>query len=251
MRPHLLLVEDDADSRELLTMLLESCGFVTVGTERTADARARLEQTAFDVVLADFMVDSGDPAESWSALRELVQIAKPSPVGLLTGWPIDPEQASAHELAFVLPKPCRGELLLARLGRVLDVPPLEPAQEQALRDYFNHLAAGDHDALVAGCTDDVLYHLPSDDPRFGTTVRGRAAFRDHTRKTFESFDEPRFEILEIRPLPRGVIVRYMGSWREGEQRRALPGAVLFVLRDTEIAEIGVRVDLARMQAPAS
>ena len=251
MRPHLLLVEDDTDSRELLTMLLESCGFATVGAERTADARAQLEQTAFDVVLADFMVDSRDPAVSWSALDELVQVAKPSPVGLLTGWPIDPDQASAHELAFVLPKPCKGEILLARLGRVLDVPPLPPPQEQALRDYFRNLAAGDYDALVAGCTEDVLYHLPSGDPRFGTTVRGRAAFRDLTRKTFESFREAQFEILEIRPLPRGVIVRYLGSWREGEQRRALPGAVLFVLQGTEIAEIGIRVDLARMQAPAS
>ena len=76
MRPHLLLIEDDEDSLDLLTMLLESCGFSTVGTKRTDDARHRLEQTAFDVVLADFMVDSRDPAASWNAIDELVRIAE-------------------------------------------------------------------------------------------------------------------------------------------------------------------------------
>jgi CheY-like chemotaxis protein len=251
MRPHLLLVEDDEDSRDLLTMLLESCGFATVGAGRTSDARQRLEQTAFDVVLADFMVDSHDPAVSWNAIDELVRIAKPSPVGLLTGWPIKPEQADAHDLAFVLPKPCSSEMLLARLGALLDVPPLAMPQEQAIRDYFTSLAAGDYARLVAGCTEDVIYHLPSADPKFGNTARGRDAFLELSRSTFERFREPAFEILEIRPLPRGVIVRYVGSWLEADGRKAMPGAVLFVLEHTEIAEIGVRVDLSRLHALAS
>ncbi len=251
MRPHLLLIEDDEDSRDLLTMLLESCGFSTVGAARTADAQQRLERTAFDVVLADFMVDSRDPAVSWNAIDELVRIARPSPVGLLTGWPIKPEQADAHELAFVLPKPCTSEILLARLASVLNAAPLEVPQEQAIRDYFMNLAAGDYEGLVAGCTEDVIYHLPSADPRFGHTVRGRDALRELCRHTFERFREPKFEILEVRPLPRGVIVRYVGSWLEADGRKTMPGAVLFVLRHTQIAEIGVRVDLTRLHALAS
>ena len=244
MRPQLLVIEDDPDSLELLLMLLESCGFAVTGTGQTSVARDKLSRTAFDAVLADFMVDSRDPAVSWTAIDDLIRIAKPSPVGLLTGWPIKPEQIVSHQLAFAIPKPCSSELLLAHLSEVLDVPPLSPAQEAVLRDYFACLATGDYDAVVALCTEDVAYHLPNADPLIGQTVRGRDALRELSRQTFAVFRAPEFTIQSIRPLPRGAVVRYTGTWRDDTGAvQSSPGAVLFVLDGLQIAEIGVRVDL--------
>ncbi|MEJ7603084.1 MAG: nuclear transport factor 2 family protein [Kofleriaceae bacterium] len=244
MRPQLLVIEDDPDSLELLLMLLETCGFAATGANQTAVARDTLSRIAFDAVLADFMVDSRDPVISWTMIDDLVRIAKPSPVGLLTGWPIKAEQIAAHQLAFAIPKPCSSELLLAQLSEVLDVPALSAAEEKVLRDYFACLAAGNYDAVVALCTEDVAYHLPSADPRIGHTVHGRDALRELSRKTFAVFRSPVFEIESIRALPRGAVVRYTGTWTdESGASQSLPGAVLFVLAGLQIAEIGVRVNL--------
>lgn len=242
MPAQVLVIEDDADSLDLLAMVLESAGFTVVCATQTAVARARLERAAFDLVLADFMVEHRDPAESWRRLDELVRLATPCPVGLLTAWAITPEQAAAHGIAFVVPKPCPSVKLLEQIGDALQVPPLSPEQVQRLHDYFAQLAAGDYDAVVAGCTEDVVYHLPNPDPRFAAVVHGRDALRELSRKTFAVFAEPRFVVHEIRSLPSGAVVRYTGSWREGNARKELPGAVQFVLRGAQIAQIGVRID---------
>ncbi len=251
MPPQLLVIEDDHDSLELLSMLLESAGFGIEGAQRSTIATDKLRRGAYDLVLADFLVDTIDPVASWSAIDGLVELARPCPVGLLTAWPITPEQRSDHGLAFVIAKPCSSETLLAQLSSALETHPLSPAHEQAIRAYFEHLERAAYDELVAACTPDVVYHLPSTDPRFAKTIRGREAFRAFAAATFETFREPRFEIHEIRPLPRGALVRYTGSWCDASgSRTSLAGAVLFVFDGLQITEIGVRVDAARVFALA-
>lgn len=243
MRPRLLIIEDDEDSLEMLGMLLDTSGFEVVSAARTALARNELGRGAFDLVLADFMVGTADPAVSWGVVDDLVRLARPAPVALLTAWPIADADRAAHEVAFVLAKPCRGDELCDRLSRALELPPLAPAQEAALRAYFRHLERGDYDAVVAGCTEDVVYHLPSSDPRFGRTVTGRRALRDFSAQTFAQFRAPRFALHHLRPLPAGALVRYTGSWDLPSGDRAeMPGSVLFVLDGAQIAQIGVRLD---------
>ena len=70
-------------------------------------------------------------------------------------------------------------------------------------------------------------------------------------QTFDRFAGVTFEVHEIRPLPRGAVARYTGTWLEGGQKKSVAGAVLFVLEGARICEIGVRVDLARAQELAS
>ncbi|MDQ3365640.1 MAG: nuclear transport factor 2 family protein [Myxococcota bacterium] len=94
----------------------------------------------------------------------------------------------------------------------------------------------------------MLYHLPSDDPRFGQTIVGRDALREFAAATFAAFTEPRFEVESVRSLPRGVCVRYVGSWLAPDGSRPTPdGAVLFGFEDALIAEIGVRLDVEALQ----
>lgn len=246
MPPQLLIVEDDVDSCEMLALLLSAYGFEVATAGRADTARAQIERVGFDLVISDFLVDSRDPAVSWQQLDELVALARPCPVGLLTSWPVRADQANDHGLAFSVGKPCTSETLLAHVSTALALPALAPAQELAIREYFRHLERRDFDALGRACTSDVVYRLPSG----GDTIRGRDAFRAFSAATFERYRDVAFDVHEIRPLPRGAIAHYTGRWREGDQVMAIAASVLFVLDDLQIAEVGVRIDLSRARLAA-
>jgi len=244
-----LLIEDDADVLATITMLLEMYGFDVVGSATTREARTELERGAFEIVLADLMVDSLDPVRSRNDLAQLVRLAAPTPVGMFTGYLGKNTPIDEHGLAFTLIKPFPSELLLAKLAAAFESAPVTESHHARIRDYFGCLEHADWERLVAGCTVDVVYQLPSDHPRFGRTIRGRAAFRELAAATFRDFVEPRFTIDAIRPLPRGVIVQFQGSWlaRDGT-RQSIPGSVLFVFDGDLIAEIGVRLDVPALHA---
>lgn len=245
--PRLLVLEDDLDSLTLLSMLLESCGFEVVGAASSGSARTHLRARSFDLVLADLVVDSTDLERSWVDVDKLVALTRPARVGLLTGWPVKPEQLAKHGIAFALAKPFHTEALLEAIAAALAVPALHVAQEHVLRAYFECLERGDWDGLVACCTEDVVYQLPVDDPKFGRVTVGRDALREHAETTFREFREPRFAIDTIRALPRGAVVHYRGSWLAPDGTRPVaPGSVMFVLDGDRIAEIGVRVDTAAL-----
>lgn len=55
-----LLVEDHADTRGVLATLLNRCGCRTVTAKNARDARARLEEMRFDVLISDLNLPDGD-----------------------------------------------------------------------------------------------------------------------------------------------------------------------------------------------
>ena len=55
-----LLVEDHADTRSVLEMLLNRSGCRTVTAKSLKDARARLKEIRFDVVISDLNLPDGD-----------------------------------------------------------------------------------------------------------------------------------------------------------------------------------------------
>jgi DNA-binding response OmpR family regulator len=55
-----LLVEDHADTRSVLEMLLNRCGCQTVTAKTLKDARARLKEMPFDIVISDLNLPDGD-----------------------------------------------------------------------------------------------------------------------------------------------------------------------------------------------
>jgi CheY-like chemotaxis protein len=249
--PRLLLLEDDPDSLEIICTLLRLAGFEVVGASATRPATSALERGAFDLVLADLLVDTKDLEHSWRMIDQLVERASPTPVGLLTGWPIQPHRIAQHRLAFQLAKPFSSQQLLAQLATTLAIPPLTEIQQGVLRAYFEAIERSDWDTLGALCTEDVTYDLPGTDPRFTRTIRGRAAFCEFSATTFARLRQPRFVINAMRGVPRGAIVEYVGSWDEGGITHKLDGNVLFVFDADRIAHIGVRIDPARLQTLSS
>jgi DNA-binding response OmpR family regulator len=55
-----LLVEDHADTRLVLEVLLNRCGCQTVTAKSLKDARARLKEMPFDMVISDLNLPDGD-----------------------------------------------------------------------------------------------------------------------------------------------------------------------------------------------
>ena len=98
-----LYVEDHADTRGVLGVLLNRCGCQTVTAKDAADALARLEAMKFDVLISDLNLPDGDGTD-------LVRSAKarhPIKAIALTGR-ATPEERSAGLAAgfdFYLTKP--------------------------------------------------------------------------------------------------------------------------------------------------
>lgn len=242
-----LLVEAEPDSRELLTMLLELSGFAVDAAASGQAASALLDHVAYDVVVTELRAAPAHVDAGLAAFADLVRQAHPTPVGVLSGWAVDPALLSARGAAFALRKPARATDLLAAISTTLALPPLAAAQREVVQTYFSALEQADYDRLVTLCTPDVVYHLPHAAAPLATTAVGREAFRAITESTFATFQEPRFEVEETRHLPRGALVEYQGSWRDSDgHRRRLPGTVLFAFDGTAIAEIGIRIDLAQL-----
>src|SRR5205085_5290842 len=60
---HVLFVEDHTDTRAVLSLLLNRCGCQMVTAKNVQEARQRLEEMPFDVLVADLNLPDGDGTE--------------------------------------------------------------------------------------------------------------------------------------------------------------------------------------------
>ena len=237
------MIEDHADTLEMLVLLLESGGYDVVAAESPQRASRALEKGSFDLVLTDLLLESKDVEDSWRKIDEFVDLAYPSPVGVMSGGPVKPERdVPRRGVAFVLRKPYTRDQLFTELATTLALPELDGARLATLRSYFRCIEQGAYDELGNLCADDVVYRLPGSDPRFCQEIHGRRELIEFTAQTFQSFRQPRFELGAIRPLPNGAMVEYVGIWHQDDEIRRMPGAVMFQFRDDLLATIQVRVD---------
>lgn len=91
-----LLVEDHTDTRALLSTLLNRCGCQTVTAKNLSDARTRLEEMRFDVLISDLNLPDGDGID-------LVREAKrkqPLKAIALTGRATAEERAAGLQAGF-------------------------------------------------------------------------------------------------------------------------------------------------------
>lgn len=91
--PHtLLVVDDDPDIRDLLTMTLEGVGYVVLVAKDATEARARVESAHIDLVLIDAVL----PGESGPELAEWIAREKKLPLVLLSGDWIAYQELKQH-----------------------------------------------------------------------------------------------------------------------------------------------------------
>ncbi|MGZ3602766.1 MAG: response regulator [Ktedonobacterales bacterium] len=116
-KAHLLIVEDSAEIRETLELVLTEEGYKVSLAPDLSRAFALVSEQTFDLVLTDlFTFSQVDPLQSVSQLRTRVA---PTPIGVISGWQVDPEYAKRQGFAFLLTKPFELEDLLACVATCL------------------------------------------------------------------------------------------------------------------------------------
>jgi signal transduction histidine kinase/ActR/RegA family two-component response regulator len=124
----ILIVDDDADARELMRIALELAGAEVAAYERPADALRHLHDQTPDLLIADIGMPECDGAELLRTIR-----AMPAPTGLVpaiavTAYTTARERARAFEAGFAahVAKPMEVDHLLTAVIDVLRPSPSAP-----------------------------------------------------------------------------------------------------------------------------
>ena len=84
IRKHVLIVDDEADIRELLVLTLGRMGVEAEAVSSVKEASAALERQAFDLCLTDMRLPDGDGLE---LLKHISENHGNTPVAVITGPP--------------------------------------------------------------------------------------------------------------------------------------------------------------------
>jgi len=116
-RPHLLVIDDDHEIRDLLAMFLEREGFHVTTASDALDARRRLAAGHFNLVVLDLML----PGESGLDFARWLRSQSDAPVVMLTAMGEDTDRIRGLELGAddYVTKPFNPRELLARIRAVL------------------------------------------------------------------------------------------------------------------------------------
>ncbi len=133
--PHILVVEDDAATRDLLEQYLGDYKFRVTAAATAADAEQRLAEEVVDLVVLDLNLPDGDGLALARRLRDTSAI----PIVILTGRADEVDRVLGLELGAddYVTKPFSPRELLARLRAVLRRAQSAPAgrRVQELRAY--------------------------------------------------------------------------------------------------------------------
>ena len=121
-RPSILVVEDDPDIRQSLSLALSIRGFSVTEAQDGADALAAVAAQAPHLILLDLMMPRLD---GWTVIRKLKENPQTAsiPVIVLTGKPVDPQRDKMRIFGMgvrqVLTKPISVEMLVGEIRRQL------------------------------------------------------------------------------------------------------------------------------------
>jgi DNA-binding response OmpR family regulator len=110
-----LLVEDHADIRSLLSQLLQEAGYEVVDAWTFTEAKATLEREPFDLLISDVVIPGGGQG------TDLVELARARGAKylLVTGHPAQIDALAAQKHPYIA-KPFRAAEFVARINRIWD-----------------------------------------------------------------------------------------------------------------------------------
>ncbi len=125
-KSHLLVVDDDTRLRSLLQRFLRESGFMVSAAKDVAEARRRLEEYDFDLLVVDIMMPNESGLEFLSKLREENDV----PVILLTAMGETSDRIAGLESGAddYLPKPFEPKELVLRIKSILKRAPKAATQ---------------------------------------------------------------------------------------------------------------------------
>lgn len=121
LAPHILVVDDDTRLRALLARYLGEQGFVVTTARHAEDARGKLKNLAFDLMVLDVMMPGENGFELTRALRATDAAARPLPILLLTAKGETEDRIHGLEAGAddYLMKPFEPRELLLRINAIL------------------------------------------------------------------------------------------------------------------------------------
>jgi len=124
-RPHVLVVDDDRRLRELLRRFLSEQGYFVDVAADAGEARAKLQNLAFDLLILDVMMPGENGLELTTSLRRESDV----PILLLTAMNDADDRVAGLERGAddYLAKPFEPRELLLRMGNILRRRRAEPA----------------------------------------------------------------------------------------------------------------------------
>jgi DNA-binding response OmpR family regulator len=118
VRPgHILLVEDDALIRGLVTMVLEDEGYAVTASVTPMEATRLLDQMSFDLVITDGF--SRVPGTAFANMADLIRGAGVTPVALFSAHTLDLELAKAAGFRDIITKPFDLDTLVRQVTMLL------------------------------------------------------------------------------------------------------------------------------------
>jgi two-component system phosphate regulon response regulator OmpR len=143
--PHLLVVDDDRRIRDLLSRYLQREGYRVTTAQNAADARAKLDGLAFDLLVLDVMMPGETGFEFAKALRKTSQV----PILMLTARAEKESRINGLEIGAddYVAKPFEARELSLRIANILkrtqpSAPP-PPAESVRFGPFVFHLSRGE------------------------------------------------------------------------------------------------------------
>lgn len=142
--PHLLVVDDDSRIRSLLMRFLSENGYRVTTAASAAEARARLDGLAFDLLVLDVMM----PGESGVDLARSLRTTSAVPILMLTARSEIADRINGLEAGVddYLGKPFEPRELLLRIGSILKraaPPPQKAIESVKFGEFTFHLDRGE------------------------------------------------------------------------------------------------------------
>ncbi|MFO1038911.1 MAG: response regulator [Geminicoccaceae bacterium] len=171
--PHILVVDDDLRLRQLLDRYLVQSGYMVSSAVNAADAKARLANMQFDLVVLDIMMPGQDGLSLTSELRRESDV----PILLLTARGGSEDRIAGLEAGAddYLPKPFEPRELLLRIATIL-----RRVQQQRTDDVVRFGPFSFNRATSELKKDDEIVHLTTGELQLLTalaTKPGRAVSR--------------------------------------------------------------------------
>jgi two-component system, OmpR family, phosphate regulon response regulator OmpR len=143
--PHLLVVDDDRRIRDLLSRYLQREGYRVTTAHNTAEARAKLDGLAFDLLILDVMMPGETGFEFAKTLRTTSQV----PILMLTARAEKESRIAGLELGAddYMAKPFEARELSLRIANILKraqpAPPPTRAESVRFGPFVFHLGRGE------------------------------------------------------------------------------------------------------------
>jgi CheY-like chemotaxis protein len=143
IKPHILIVEDDEDTRFVYSVLLQMEGYCVTHVGTAADAMSRVLSTGYDLLIMDVRLPDGDGVELCKKIRAFNRL---TPVMFVSAaaYQKDVERGMKAGAQAYLTKPAEAENLLDKIQYLLGQKSMTPLE----RD-FSRLTGLIADASVA------------------------------------------------------------------------------------------------------